>query len=165
MKAGDLVSFSDLTIDNTLCVGTGIILEVYPAKPYDYPTYLVEITVVSNKYVDSCTYQTICYADSWGMTIINTQCKAHQLALLLETSNKVMTTKVKSFSYFLSIAYKMLKNDEHFAYVVKGLSNICDKMLKSKRVSTARLDKLLTCYLAIFRLAPRYVRDLVMSKQ
>jgi hypothetical protein len=69
MKVGDLVSFSDLTINNTLCAGTGIILEVYPAKPYDYPTYLVEITVVSNKYVDSFTYQTICYADSWGMTI------------------------------------------------------------------------------------------------
>jgi hypothetical protein len=87
--------------------------------------------------------------------------QAHELALLLETSNKIMTSKAKGFSYFLTIAHKMLKSDTHYAYVVKGLSNILDTMLSSK-VSTVRLDNLLDCYLAIYRLAPRYVWDLVM---
>jgi hypothetical protein len=181
-REGTLVSFSALTIDNTLSSGKGIILEVYPAKAYDYPTYLVEITVDANKYVDCCTYQTVCYADSWGMTIntqrntmkqpqltnkgaimktTNVNKQAMALAWLLLKANKVMTTKVKSFSYFLTIAYKMLKNDAHFIHVLNGLSAINNAMRTDSRVSPARFDVFSDTYSAIRWTATPQLRSLV----
>jgi hypothetical protein len=171
MKVGNLVSFSDLTIDNALCAGTGIILEVYPAKLNSYPTYLVAITVVGNKYVDSFTYQAVCYADSWGMALVSTgditiceqvnkphtlrikgkfvtayDYQAHQLAWLLLKINTVMTSKVKGFRYFLTIAYKMLCNEAHFIYVLKGLSIVNTAMLTNKAISMIRFNNFITCY-------------------
>jgi hypothetical protein len=69
----------------------------------------------------------------------NINSTAMKLAWLLLKINRIMTTKVKSFSYFLGIAYKMLKSDDHFIYVVNGLINIYYKMLRHDSITSHRL--------------------------
>jgi hypothetical protein len=73
------------------------------------------------------------------MKTTNINKQANDLAWLLLKANNVMTSKAKSFSYFLTIAYKMLNSEEHFIYVVQGLINIYYKMLRDNSVTSHRL--------------------------
>jgi hypothetical protein len=80
--------------------------------------------------------------------------QAMKLAHLLGKINKVMTSKSKPFAYFLSIAYKMLRNSEHFAYVLRGLASINKAMLVDTRVSLSRFNTFGDCYMNLRLLAP-----------
>jgi hypothetical protein len=79
------------------------------------------------------------------MKTTNINKQAMTLAWLLLKANNVMTSKTKSFSYFLTIAYKMLKNEAHFIYVLQGLINIYYKMLRNEGVTSHRLYSFQSC--------------------
>ena len=71
---------------------------------------------------------------------------AMSLAWLLLKTNKVLTSKAKGFNYFLTIAYKMLKNNAHFIHVLKGLSAINKEMVTNRAISITRSNDFGNCY-------------------
>ena len=96
------------------------------------------------------------------MKTININKQALTLAHLLAKTNKVMTTKAKPFSYFLTIAYKMLKNNIHFVYVLRGLSKIYHTLCMSPSVDYDRFQTFGVLYLDIRHKAPLVVRKVAI---
>lgn len=94
------------------------------------------------------------------MKNINKQAMALAWALL--KAHTVMTSKAKSFRYFLGIAYKMLKNENHFAYVLDGLVKVLHKMERNPLVSVERQSLYLASLLKIEAIAPYDVFVIVM---
>lgn len=82
---------------------------------------------------------------------------AMALAWLLLKINNVMTSKTKSFNYFLTVSYKMLKSWKHYQHVANGIDGIVDTMLHDNRVSSDRYGALLALS---FKLC-KYARSVV----
>ena len=78
---------------------------------------------------------------------------ALSLAWLLLKAHRLMTVNVKSLSYFIRIAYKMLKNEAHYIHVLKGLSIINSSMIIDRRVTTTRALDFSDLYRTMRRLA------------
>lgn len=92
------------------------------------------------------------------MKTTNINKQAMKLAWLLLRINNVMTSKNKTFGYFLRIAYKMLRNNNHFAYVLRGISNIKKRMRVNDRVTAERFRDFVSLYKTLRNFSPLEVR-------